>query len=369
MLSFRAMLCNSVAMCLLALSAQAASPPLPEEIQASVEKGIRYLKTTQSDDGGWGDSNSMGVTGLVTYALLESGVPVDDPAVKAGLKYIEKSIQPDGGIYRPESLLKNYETSIAIQALAAANKDGRYQKAIADAVKFVKELQWDDAEAGGRENLAYGGAGYGKHARPDLSNTAFFLDALKAAGVSSHDPAMQNALLFISRCQNLPGANDTKFADKVNDGGFYYTPAAGGSSFAGETPDGGLRSYGSITYAGLKSMIYAGLTEEDPRVKAAQEWIRRFYSLDENPGVGQQGLFYYYVTFAKTMEAIGKPDFTDANGHRHDWRGELARQLIDRQKPNGSWVNGTERWMEGDPNLVTAYSLIALSRCRETSAR
>lgn len=364
---FRAMLCSLVVPLLLASSLQAASPPLPEEIQASIDKGVGYLKVTQSEDGSWGDSNSMGVTGLATYALLQSGLPVDDPAVSAGLKYIEANIQPDGGIYKPESLIKNYETSIAIQALAAANQDARYQKTIANAVKYVKELQWDDAEAGSQENLAYGGAGYGRHARPDMSNTAFFMDALKAAGVSSHDPAMQQALLFISRCQNLPGANDTKFADKVNDGGFYYTAAAGGSSFAGETPEGGLRSYGSITYAGLKSMIYAGLTEDDPRVKAAQQWIQRFYSLDENPGLGQQGLFYYYVTFARTMEAIGKPDFIDANGQRHDWRGELAAALIAKQKSNGSWLNGTERWMEGDPNLVTAYSLIALSRCRTTS--
>src|SRR5690606_26225763 len=151
-----------------------------------------------------------------------------------------------------------------------------------------------------------GGAGYGRHARPDLSNTSFFLDALHAAGVPSSDPAVQNALAFVSRCQNLEGPhNDLPFAGKVNDGGFYYTAAAGGSSQAGTTPSGGLRSYASMTYAGLQSMIYAGLTPDGPRVKAAETWIRKFYSLEENPGMGQQGLCYYYQPFAKTMEVLG----------------------------------------------------------------
>ena len=39
-------------------------------------------------------------------------------------------------------------------------------------------------------------------------------------------PALQKALIFISRSQNLESdKNDTAFAAKINDGGFYYTPA------------------------------------------------------------------------------------------------------------------------------------------------
>ncbi|WP_437223952.1 hypothetical protein SH661x_003423 [Planctomicrobium sp. SH661] len=361
---------NLIAFCSLLPQLCGAAAPTAEEIDAAIGRGVDFLKTTQGDDGTWTSPTSLGVTGLVTYSLLISGVPVDDPAVQAALKNIEANIQPDGGIYHKDSTHKNYETAIMLQAMVAANADGRYQSQIDRAVKFVKELQWDDAESAPRENPNFGGAGYGKSARPDLSNTAFFLDALKAAGVSSHDPAMQNALVFVSRCQNLTGPhNDTTFPEKVNDGGFYYTPSAGGSSQAGETPNGGLRSYGSMTYAGLKSMIYAGLTEDDPRVKAAEEWLRKFYSLEENPGMGQQGLFYYYQTVAKTMEALGREDFSDANGTRHLWRVELADQILSRQKPNGSWLNETPRWMEGDPNLVTAYSLITLKYCKPGSGK
>ena len=136
----------------------------------------------------------------------------------------------------------------------------------------------------------------------------------------------------------------------------------GGTSQAGPTENGGLRSYASMTYSGLKSMIYAGLDKNDPRAKAAYDWARKHYTLAENPGMGQQGLFYYYQTFAKALDAMEVDQVEDAGGQSHDWRSDLAAELLNRQKPNGSWVNSADRWYEGDPNLVTAYTLMALAR-------
>ena len=102
-------------------------------------------------------------------------------------------------------------------------------------------------------------------------------------------------------------------------------PQTAARSMAGKAADGGLRSYASMTYAGLKSMIYAGLGRDDPRVKAALAYIKRHYTLDENPGLGQQGLYYFYHTFAKTMFVLGEPTLTDSAGTSHDWRAELDR--------------------------------------------
>jgi squalene-hopene/tetraprenyl-beta-curcumene cyclase len=157
--------------------------------------------------------------------------------------------------------------------------------------------------------------------------------------------------------------NTTPFSSKNADGGFYYTCAAGGSSAAGPTAEGGLRSYASMTYSGLKSLLHAGLGPDDPRVKAATAWIRSHYDLRSNPGLGDAGLYYYYHVFAKTLTTLGGWSFEDAKGVSHDWRSELADMLICSQHKNGSWVNGNSRWMEGDPNLVTAYALLALSYC------
>ncbi len=347
------------------------STPTANDPQAvyeqTVAKGLEYLVSNgQAEDGSFSSQAGPAVTALAATALLQHGASIDSPPVAKALKYVEKHFQPDGGIYQPGSNYKNYETSVAILLLKEANKDGRYTKAISRADGFLKGIQWDEDEEKDVSDPAYGGAGYGSHKRPDLSNTSFLLDALRAAGNDENSEAIQRALIFVSRCQNLETEhNTTPFAAKNPDGGFYYTPAAGGTSQAGETPQGGLRSYGSMTYAGLKSMIYAGVKKDDPRVKAALEWLRKHYHLEENPGMGAAGLYYYYHTFAKALDALGQDTFVDDEGVSHAWRAELISELASRQQKNGSWINSeNDRWLEGDANLVTAYSLLALRFCK-----
>ena len=338
--------------------------PSAESLQQGRAKGAEFLIAAQQPDGSWTSEKQPGITGLVTFSLLETGIKPDHPAIVKALKHLATFVQPDGGIYHPETGHKNYETSITLLAFKAANTQGQYDELLKKAVEFLRGIQWDEAEGADPSQPAYGGQGYGRSKRPDLSNTAFFLEALKSSGVGPEDEAMQRALIFISRCQNLESEhNTTEFPSKVNDGGFYYTPAGGGNSQAGNTAEGGLRSYASMTYAGLKSMIYAGLKEDDPRVKAASSWIKKNYTVTENPGQGQAGLYYYYTTFAKAMDALGEDPFVDAKGGKHDWRKELAEHLLKIQTPSGNWVNTSDRWYEGDPNLATAYALMALKYC------
>jgi squalene-hopene/tetraprenyl-beta-curcumene cyclase len=337
----------------------------PSKLGDAVAKAVSYFEQAQADDGSWSASSGPGVTAIVATALMRSGRTPQDPVVARALAYLEKFRHDNGGIFRDGSNHKNYETSIAMVTFKEANKDGKYDDLIAAAEKFVKKEQWDEEEGLNISDANYGGAGYGSKSRPDLSNTSFLIDALHELGRGEDDPAIQKALIFVSRCQNLESKdNTTPVAAKVNDGGFYYTIAGGGQSQAGETPEGGLRSYGSMTYAGLKSMIYAGVSRDDPRVKAAHEWIQKNYTIQENPGMGANGLYYYYHTFAKALDANGDKEIVDGDGVAHDWRAELAGQLVSTQSSDGSWVNSTPRWLEGDPNLVTAYSLLALSYCK-----
>jgi squalene-hopene/tetraprenyl-beta-curcumene cyclase len=332
--------------------------------QTVIDKGIAYLKQSQSPDGSWSAKRAgPGITALVIAALVRNGVSPDDPAVAKGLAYLESRVQKDGGIY--DKALANYTTSVALMALTECNKDGKYTTVINRASKFLKDLQTTKDEA----DAKYGGVGYDGQSRPDLSNTQFFIDGLLAAGVPKDDPAIQRALKFISRCQNLPGEqNDQAFAKKATEedkGGFTYTPLDTDDS-PHKTAAGGLRSLGGMTYAGLKSFLYAGVTKDDARVKAAINWIRKHYTLDENPGMKQAGLYYYYHTFAKAMTALGEDAFEDANGKKHDWRAELFEALKKRQRPDGSWVNaGDKVFGEGDPNLATAFAILSLSYAKK----
>ncbi|HEY2838327.1 MAG TPA: prenyltransferase/squalene oxidase repeat-containing protein [Pirellulales bacterium] len=344
------------------LTARADDKATTKSYDESVKKALAYLTKSQGGDGSFSPQTGPAVTAIVGAAALRNGATTKDPLVAKALKYVEGFVHDDGGIYKDGSRNRNYETCVAVLLFSEANADGKYADLLKKADAFLKKGIWDESEGVKPDSITYGGAGYGQAERPDLSNTAFLIDALHASGTSADDESMQRALVFISRCQNLPGPhNTTPLADKNPDGGFFYTPALGGQSPAGKTDNGGLRSYGSMTYAGLKSMIYCGVNESDPRVKAAAKWAKEHYTLAENPGMADAGLYYYYQVFAKGLSTMKLKEVTDADGKSHDWRAELISALAERQQPDGSWVNKNPRWMENEANLVTAYALLALS--------
>ena len=334
----------------------------PAEIRPMLDKAVGFLKTRQGKDGSFSPKLAgPGITAVVVAGLIHGGISPEEPVVAKGLKYLETQVKPDGGVY--SKFLANYTTSVAVMAFQEANTKGRYDTLIKNAGKFLKGIQKESDP----KNAAFGGFGYDGKKRPDLSNTNFAVEALLAAGVAKDDPAIQNALKFISRCQNLPGEfNDLPFAKKAGKddrGGLTYVPFDADDS-PHKTEGGGLRSLGGMTYGGLKSFLYAGLGKDDPRVLAAVAWIRRHYTLDENPGMGQKGLYYYYTTFGKAMHALGEDRFADAKGTKHDWRRELFAAVRQRQQADGSWVNkGDRTFMEENPDLATAFAVLAISYC------
>ena len=352
----------------LAVASARAADPDAKDAKAVAADAVAFLKKQQKKDGSFGDPRmAAGVTALAVAALVKNGASPDDEAVAKGLKFLEKLVKKNGGIYSKG--LANYTTSVAIMALKDANKGGKYDAVLKNAGAFLKKLQDDDPASKG---IQLGGATYngdGKTGKPDLSNTQMFLDGLLAAGVAKDDPAVQNALKFITRCQNFPDkeGNDLPFAAKAKEddkGGFVYkidTDEKGHGKGGG-----GLRSEGAMTYAGLKSFLYAGVAKTDPRVQAAVGWIRKHYTLDENPGRGKAGLYYYYHTFAKALDALGEDKIKTADGKGHDWRAELVAALKARQGKGGGFVNpGDRTFGEADPALATSFALLALSYCKK----
>ncbi len=342
--------------------------------EATASKAAGYLKSSQDARGGWSTDKSPGITGVVLTGLLKSRqATIKEPVAEKALHYIESLINREHKHIAGKDAkvqLQNYVTSINVMALSAANQADKYQAIIGDAVAFLKKLQWDEDEGKDTHSDYYGGAGYDSKSRPDLSNTQFFLDALKEAGVPSNDPALKKALVFVSRCQNLKGeTNDQPWAKLIDDGSFIYTAATGGVTKVVDQPqpDGSLPGYGSMTYAGIKSLIYCGVSKDDPRFKKAYNWIQNNYTVDKNPGMpearSQWGMFYYYHTMAKSLDALGIDTVVDAKGHSHDWRKDITEALARRQREDGSFAN-VANWLEADPNLDTGYALMALSYCR-----
>lgn len=480
------------------LRAQPAQPAAPAadhqddwrpQAQAMLSKAQGFMRDRQHASGGWGVRDGAptfpAITALAVMGFLDgpasapSTVNPADPAMQKALDFMLSKQQPNGGIY--DQILPSYNSTICLSALTRY-PDPRAKDAAAKALQFLRTLQWsetaqnqadltDVAKAIGPDHSSYGGVGYGRHGRPDLSNTSFFVEALHDAGVEHDDPAFQRALVFLQRTQMLdatdqPG-NDMEYADGSTQGGFIYAPSPNkdrlgeGSSPAGEiveslsggpgtvakidlgldaenkprlmtrdeiksvvmraaatiegwskdaqavivmgvtadnanaqtydvrtpvqdaaalenalkaafkeaqlepaihvdaTPEwqgiSRLRAYGSMTYAGFKSLIYAGLSQNDPRTAAAKTWIEQNYTVDENPGMGSDGYYYYLVAFSKALDAAEMDTVAGRN-----WRSDLVAKLTSLQNDDGSFRPIDDRWMETDPELITAYSMIAL---------
>lgn len=349
--------------------ARGLAAPAAKDVGAVTEKAYAAMKGLQNEDGSFAPKlGGPGVTALLAAGLIRGGKRPDDPVLAKALGYLEKNVQKDGGIYSQR--LANYSTCVALMTFTEANADKKYDKVIANASAFLKGMQKGDELT--EKDANYGGVGYDGRTRPDLSNTHFFIDALLAAGVPKDDPAVKRALVYVGHCQNLKSEfNPLEYAAKAGKedaGGFVYTPSEaegkGGKGGRNVTADGGLRSYGSMSYAGLKSLLYAGVSKDDKRVKAALEWIRKNYTVAENPGQKDVGLFYYYHLFAKALDALGEDQFKDAKGAAHDWRQDLFDELKKRQKADGSWANANNAFFEGAPELATAFALLALSYCK-----
>jgi squalene-hopene/tetraprenyl-beta-curcumene cyclase len=386
-----------------------AQPQKAPDVQVMIDKAVAYLRKQQdATSGGW-SVNPKGpsfpaITGLVVNGMLmDPSIKESDPAVQGGLKYILSVQQPDGGIY--DKVLPSYNTSICLSALSKFSSTPA-RDAAKKAQAFLKSIQFgegavenvglgDAAQKVTRDHPFYGGFGYGRQGRPDLSNTAMALQGLHDSGVPSDDPAFQRALVFLQRVQMIEvkdgtKVNDMPYAKGTMGGGFIYAtgtdkdhPNVGSSDVrtpVEETLSDGtvasrLQAYGSMTYSGFKSYVYAGLKKDDPRVKAAMEWIGKNYSVTENPGIGQDGIYYYYLVFAKALRAYGEPVIKtvgkDGSTQDRQWPTDLVAQLATLQNEDGSFNAPKDgaRWMEDNPVLITAYSLVALECAREQMSK
>lgn len=341
------------------------------EVQHAIDKGLSWLEANQKTDGFWSTADHPAVTALALTAFMGNpgGESKSNAVVKKGYEFLLRNVQPDGGIYKKE--LQNYNTSLSLLALVSA-KNPKYEKTIRNARQWLMGQQVDQNEKGKIDSPFDGGVGYGSHGpRSDMNNTYTALEALYYSKEFDTDKNLAGAkdldwkavLNFLQSCQNLPAYNKEPWAsdDPKNKGGFVYDPS---ESKAGlETNANGkvaLRSYGSISYAGLLSYIYANLKRDDPRVTAVVDWLAKNFSLEENPGMGPQGYFYYLNLMTKGLSVYGADELQLADGKTVNWRKEVAMKLINLQKSDGSWVNENGRWWEKDPVLVTSYATIAL---------
>ena len=359
---------------------RAADEPLPRdgknlsfrnEIRDSLNRSLVWLRAQQNADGSFGKDTlhpALTALPLVAFQREPTGRFAKEDFVAKGYAYLRGFTQPDGGIYSKENGLANYNTSVCLLALVGANEPKDLDTLVKARAYVVGQQAVGMAKPETDGGIGYGSIGASpKRGHPDLDNTVVALEALRATKhliadkPGTKDLNWNAAIDFVARCQNLPSNKQPwASADADNKGGFIYYP---GFSNAGEvTLEGGgkaLRSYGSMSYAGLLSFIYADVKSDDPRVTAAVAWLRKHYTLDENPGLEKSGYFYYLHLMAKGLTAAGITEL-EVGGKKSDWRLALAERLMKLQQQDGSWLNDTARWKENNPVLVTTYCALTL---------
>ena len=343
----------------------AADISVRNEVQHAIDQGLDWLAAHQATNGSWSTPEYPAITGLALSAFMgdPSGSAKARHAapVQNGYKFILAQVKPDGGIYATN--LQNYNTAICMMALVnAANP--QYDSILR------KARQWVIGQQNVLPGPFQGGIAYGNGPtnKADLSNTLIALEALYYTKNLDRDtPAADKKDLnwpavigFIQNCQNLPSVNQNASTNADDVGGFIYSPSE--SKAGAQTNEEGriaLRSYGTISYAGLLSYIYADLKKDDPRVSAVYDWLRNNYTLEENPSMAQQGYYYYLHLMSKAMNVYGVSTIDTKKG-QVTWPRQVALKLINLQKTDGSWINANNRWRENDPALITAYSVMAL---------
>ncbi|MFY9340938.1 MAG: prenyltransferase/squalene oxidase repeat-containing protein [Planctomycetota bacterium] len=331
-----------------------------------------------------------GFTALALAALQSKPAKLrsetEQRTLDAGLKWLAAGQNEDGSFGQR---VQNYTTCAAVMALTRWADEAR-KPVLAKAQRYVLGIQNCEATGSSPTDLEYGGVGYGsKGERSDLSNVQFAIQALRDSGLATDHDAFQRALVFLQRTQNLASVNDQSGKLKIkgegsepatlkvgDDGGAVYYP---GESPAGYValPDGSRtpRSYGSMTYALLKTYTLCGLKGDDPRVQAAVKWLGANWTVTENPGsdpkLGEpakyQGLYYYYMLLAQALDAAGIARVNtqrDGKPVEVDWKKDVRQQVESLQRPDGSWLNDRNgRWYEDLDILCTCYALLALDHC------
>jgi squalene-hopene/tetraprenyl-beta-curcumene cyclase len=371
----------------LSLCAQEAAPAaggaeaIVQRSEAMLRRGADFMLSKQLPDGAWMRHPAisalacLGIADAPQYAQPEIKAKIDQ-----ALDFIVSLAQPDGSITDPRDRRSYpvYSTSICLIGLLRFNRpqDLPVIKKAREYLLSVDVYPEGDAAAAAdaAQQAAGAGHGYGRRHRADLNNTAWALEALYLSEHLDREPfnedpqaakkadlAWDKARAFLTLCQNLADTNQSawvKSAPEDDRGGFIYCPS---DALKPDAKAESLRSYGSMTYSGLKSLIYAKVDRSDARIQAAIEWIAKNYSLEENPGVGASGLYYYYHTFGKALALLAQDELSTADGNKRLWRQELLDALEKRQQEDGSWSNELSgRWMESIPELSTCYCLMTL---------
>jgi hypothetical protein len=364
--------------------------PVFDDIGSAVSAATRFLRDRQSADGAWRSTtyssfkDGAALTPLVVHSLLaavdygEAGLCAA-PCAARGAAYLAALARADGTIAEGPHGLSYPAYSAALTVLVLSHpRFAELRDSRATWLAYLRDRQLTEALGWDPTDREYGGWGYAhslpRMARPgsatdlltesNLSATVFALEALRAAGCPSSDPAFGKALTFVCRCQNYADDPEPAF----DDGGFFFMyddPLRNKAGVAGTDRTGRQRfsSYGSMTADGLRALLACGTPLGDARVVAARQWLERHFSASLHPGrfpaqraALRASIYYYYCwSVVRALSTCGAGRMAAACA------AAIAEQLLRRQRGDGSWSNDAVEVREDDPLVATSFALGTLA--------
>lgn len=328
------------------------TPVTPQLVRDALDRGVRYLKSKQSPTGTWPEYNDQlgGVTALATLAMLEAGVPVEDPAIQKALR----ALRAQSGALQPK---RTY--ALALQTMVFCLAEPERDLALIKA--NAATLQAFQVKGGERSGMWTYGPGEDRAAGGDNSNTQFALLALDEAAEQGAEVSEQVWRRSHDHWENSQNAS----------GSWGYLPQLPGT--------------GSMTSAGITSMIITTrrLSDGDAKIngddvqccqgeapnqslRKAYSWMDRNMSLRTNPAEGR-GSSMHLLYYLYGIERVGRLSGQRFIGEK-DWYREAAEQLVTWQDSlEGTW-KGTGVVEERNPNVSTALALLFLSKGRRPVA-
>ena len=373
----------------------------PRDVDSALERAVAYLWTQQHEDGSWRSEyygvmkSGQSLTPLATYALLLSTQECSSGELRnsaRAIQFILAGLDDRGavGLSDPDILeYPVYSTAYALEAIKRYSDLSKrspglqvadLQPRIERMRRFLIAGQYQEANGFKPTDAAYGGWGFnapeadGVVGHMDLAHTRKALAALAGHG----DPKVlqairQRAACFLllmqkdSRAQALqPHPVEVESSEQLGsyDGGFYFSPIA---LSANKVPYDQVNhcwpSYATATCDGILALLACGATQDDPRVVAATDWLRKHPEVDHPGGIpmdhpepwGDAVRFYHYSVRAEVYRQL---DFPAEDKER------LARAIIRRQRADGSFVNAASPLMkEDDPIVSTSLAIVALANC------
>lgn len=363
--------------------------------ELAMQRGLDWLVPLQQESGAWSNTNFPALTAMPLLAMVRSGREDLIPHIQRATDFLiscAKTIGPDkGAIYqhvdgRRGGGLSNYNTALSLIALHAVQESSLFEDGqitnlvpvILDARAFLAASQYLG------DSVHYGGMGYDpptERSYADLSNAYLGYEAIRITesieelrpGGARVDLNWQAATRFIERIQNLPEVNDRPWATDHPDevGGFTYRADIHRDDFGAFIDEDGVerhRSARTMSFAGLVSYLYAGVSRDDERVQAAKAWIQRNWNPEipnRNPELAgtpseMGGFFYYLKVLSRALQIYDTDTLTLADGSTVNWRDQVISVIAAHQTDDGFWINEYGRYWEADPVLSTAYALLAL---------